>query len=143
MKPKIEILIEHMQAVEQAVSQDKGVFTLYSLFEREDLSDRWDLVVSAPWLRPRREDILPITLAMSQHLNSDEMVLIARIVPVPVDSDFVRDVFRDMNGKAALNVGGYTLLDWPHMSGESWMGRGYILTPRMEVEEVRPVSAAA
>lgn len=32
------------------VSAEKGDFVLFGLFLREEASDKWDLVISAPWL---------------------------------------------------------------------------------------------
>jgi hypothetical protein len=34
--------------LEQRLSQERGEFSLFALFLREDASDKWDLVVSAP-----------------------------------------------------------------------------------------------
>jgi hypothetical protein len=43
-------MVEALNQIEREVSLQKGPFTLFALFEREDLPNRWDLVVSAPWI---------------------------------------------------------------------------------------------
>ena len=43
-------LTEKFTRLESQIAQEKGDFTLFALFMREDVPDRWDLIVSAPWL---------------------------------------------------------------------------------------------
>lgn len=41
--------------LEAKVSAQKGPFALFALFMREDVPDRWDLVISAPWISDKSE----------------------------------------------------------------------------------------
>jgi hypothetical protein len=42
-------LTEKFAELESHIAEEKGPFTLFALFMREDAPDRWDLIVSAPW----------------------------------------------------------------------------------------------
>jgi hypothetical protein len=46
MKEFIDKYIE----LERSISYEKGDFSLFALFLREDAADIWDLVVAAPWI---------------------------------------------------------------------------------------------
>ena len=124
MKTKVEGLIERLQQVESFVARDKGPFTVFALVERADLSDRWDVVVAAPWLKQDRPSILTINEAIAKFLTEDERLLIARVAPVPANSDFVRFI-----GKNSFNpfVGGAGVPEFPPGPSTEWLGRGYLL----------------
>jgi hypothetical protein len=44
------IQIEKLRRVMEELSAEKGEFVLFGLFLREEAQDKWDLVISAPWL---------------------------------------------------------------------------------------------
>jgi hypothetical protein len=44
-------LTEKVRRVEADIATEKGSLNLFALLEREDLHNRWDLVVSAPWAK--------------------------------------------------------------------------------------------
>ncbi|HEX7316453.1 MAG TPA: hypothetical protein VF297_21295 [Pyrinomonadaceae bacterium] len=44
------IQIEKLRRVMEEISAEKGEFELFGLFLREEAQDKWDLVISAPWL---------------------------------------------------------------------------------------------
>lgn len=111
--PTIKDLMEQMRQVERAAARQWGAFNLFGLFEREDTPGRWDVIVSAPWLEAGRKGILTITHYVSALLRPETAVLIARIVPLPPESDFVRTLNalaqnRDEGvvSTGPLNVGG-------------------------------------
>lgn len=41
--------------LESEIARERGDFTLFALFMREDVPDRWDLIVSAPWFGEDRQ----------------------------------------------------------------------------------------
>ena len=44
-------LVKKFVSLERDVSAEKGGFSLFGLFHREEASfDKWDLVIAAPWL---------------------------------------------------------------------------------------------
>ena len=42
--------IEKLASLERDIASEKGEFSLFALFLREDADDKWDLLASASWL---------------------------------------------------------------------------------------------
>src|SRR3972149_4648130 len=62
--------IEKIAILEQSISAEKGDFVLFALFLREDAQDKWDLVVSAPWLEVNKKESLSyLTNELRSHLR--------------------------------------------------------------------------
>ena len=74
-------LVNKFVELERKLSQEKGDFTLFALFLREDAADKWDLVVAAPWIEADRKDALPyITKQIQAKLKPEELVGLSRVV---------------------------------------------------------------
>ena len=43
-------LAKNFARLESHIADTKGDFTLFALFLREDVPDRWDLMIAAPWV---------------------------------------------------------------------------------------------
>ena len=68
-------------SLEKSLSQEKGDFSLFALFLREDSEDKWDLVLSAPWLKSTdRNDYKFIASRVQEILDKDELISLSRIV---------------------------------------------------------------
>ncbi|MGB0385934.1 MAG: hypothetical protein ACPGWR_14030 [Ardenticatenaceae bacterium] len=80
-------LLQKFVALERDLVAQKGRFLLFALFLREYAPNRWDFVVSAPWLKG---DKLTIYRYFATHLQSrlepEEMVMLARIVLIDKDN---------------------------------------------------------
>lgn len=95
-----------IRQVERDVATEKGPFTLFALLEREDLSDRWDLVVSAPWAKRDQATLRYLAQAIKQHLAPTEMTLLARIVILDAAEDPVKAITEQYDvehGQVELN----------------------------------------
>ncbi len=69
--------------METAIATRKGPFSLFALVLREDAPDRWDLVVSAPWLDQNFEDAVDYLVGeIKSQLGADTLVNLSMIVPV-------------------------------------------------------------
>lgn len=69
--------------LERTLSQERGEFSLFALFLREDASDKWDLIVAAPWIEgDRKEALAYITNRIQQAFSPDELSHLSRVVPV-------------------------------------------------------------
>ena len=76
-------LVEQLRRIEEAVSDEKGDFTLFALFLREDASDRWDLVVASPWIaRDKRAGLKYLADKVQTQLKPDDRIRLSRIVIV-------------------------------------------------------------
>jgi hypothetical protein len=67
--------------LEQEISGEKGDFSLFGLFLRTEAQDRWDVLVSAPWLeKDKRKGLDYLTERLRAKLDPDELLSISRIV---------------------------------------------------------------
>jgi hypothetical protein len=80
-------LAEKIRLVEADIAKEKGFLNLFALFEREDLHNRWDLVISAPWAKFDRDTLKYVADVIKRHLTPEEMVFLARMVILPADED--------------------------------------------------------
>ena len=73
-------LINKFVELERKISQEKGDFTLFALFLREDAPDKWDLVVAAPWIASDRSAAFYyITSQLQAKLNPEELTGLSRV----------------------------------------------------------------
>ena len=76
-------LAEKLRELERTLSEEKGPFSLFALFLREDAPDVWDLVVAAKWIEEDRPAALAdISRRVRDSLGADEITKIARVVVV-------------------------------------------------------------
>ena len=80
-------ILEKLVAKEREISEEKGAFCLFALFLREDAPNRWDLVVSAPWITRDKVASLEYLASKTQEaLDADELLLLSRIVVLNEDN---------------------------------------------------------
>ena len=76
-------LVEKLISLERKIAEEKGSFSLFALFLREDAEDRWDLLASAPWLQKDKKDgLIYLASQLRKSLKQEEMLTISRIVLV-------------------------------------------------------------
>lgn len=85
-------LTTKIRAVEQDVATEKGSLNFFALLEREDLSDRWDVVVSASWAKHDMETLRYLADALKRHLTPVDMVRLARMVILDAAEDPIRSL---------------------------------------------------
>ena len=77
MKAPTDTLLE----IERAISHERGPFTLFALFLREEALEKWDLVVSAPWIeKDRRSALKLLSDRVQASLSASDLLSISRIV---------------------------------------------------------------
>ena len=75
----LEEMVSKLQRIERELSRKKGPFALFGLFLREDVSDRWDLLVAAPWMEGREvEAVRLIASKLTKELETEELLRISR-----------------------------------------------------------------
>ena len=117
-------LAEKLRRVEEEIARAKGSLNLFALLEREDLPDRWDLVISASWAREDQATLRYVADVVKTFLTSSEMTLLARIVVLPAAEDPVRSITQSYDiehGQLELSEPGRFGLPVKH---------GYIITSR-------------
>ena len=76
----INDFIDKMISFERRLSAARGDFSFFALFLREDAEDKWDLIVSAPWLDKNTTDGLKHLGSMLQLYVFDYVQSISRII---------------------------------------------------------------
>jgi hypothetical protein len=67
--------------LESDISAVRGDFVLFALFLREDLPDRWDLMISAPWASADKKSALDYLInKIKADLGPDDLTQLSRIV---------------------------------------------------------------
>jgi len=80
------IQIEKFRRVMKDVSAERGEFVLFGLFLREEAPDKWDLVISAPWLEADKLKALREFVEKATAIvGSQELLTLSRIVPLNPD----------------------------------------------------------
>jgi hypothetical protein len=88
-------LIEKFARLEAEIAQEKGDFTFFALFMREDVPDRWDLIVSAPWVGEDKQGAVDYLVAqIKSRLGKEHLICLSRIVPADPDHVAVQDLNR-------------------------------------------------
>ena len=85
------------QFIEQ-VEEQKGRFTLFGIFVREDSPGLWDLVVSAPWLESGKLKALgEFVKKMSDTFGQDEIMSFSRIVTLNHDDPTLQAILTEVS----------------------------------------------
>ena len=88
-------ITEKFSELESHVAADKGGFTLFALFMREDAPDRWDLIVSAPWTGDdKRGTVNYFVTQIKARLGEAGLTSLSRIVVVDPQDAAVQAINR-------------------------------------------------
>ncbi|MBI5555809.1 MAG: hypothetical protein HY920_08180 [Elusimicrobia bacterium] len=83
----VDEMVEKLVSFERDISNERGKFSLFALFLREDAIDRWDLVVSASWLNANRKESYDyLAEKLRLYLKPQEMVYLSGIFLINKDS---------------------------------------------------------
>ena len=66
--------------LELDISASRGDFALFALFLREDVPDRWDLIVSAPWVSNEKAELSYLVDKIKSVLGPNALTQLSRIV---------------------------------------------------------------
>ena len=77
------IQIEKFRRAMEAVSAERGEFVFFGLFLREEALDKWDVVISAPWLEADKLKALKeFVEKVTTIVGKQELLTLSRIVPL-------------------------------------------------------------
>lgn len=81
-------LSNRFRELESGIARERGAFVLFALFMREDAPDRWDLIVSAPWIgSDTRNAVEYLVNQIKSRLDEQDLTSLSRIVVVdPLDA---------------------------------------------------------
>jgi hypothetical protein len=98
--------VEKLRKVMDRASAEKGDFVLFGLFLTEDAPDRWDLVVSAPWLeRGKLKALGEFVEILSSIVSQKEFHSLSRVVTLNHDEPSLKAILRTVqveNGPIVL-----------------------------------------
>jgi len=73
--------ISTLQNVERSLSDERGAFNLFALFQREDAPATWDLLIAAPWIEKDKAGALRrVSTELQTSLDQDELLKLSRVV---------------------------------------------------------------
>ena len=72
--------IKKIAEVEKSLSEDKGNFKLFAVFSRPDTEGRWDIVISADWIKSEREGLDYISKKLTKNLSPEEIIKIVKAI---------------------------------------------------------------
>ena len=91
-------LIEKFARLEAEIAQEKGDFTFFALFMREDVPDRWDLIVAAPWVGEDKRGAVDYLISqIKSRLGAEYLICLSQIVPADPDHVAVQDLNRALH----------------------------------------------
>src|SRR5438067_6589780 len=88
-------LTEKFAELESRIAEEKGAFALFALFMREDAPDRWDLIVSAPWVGDDKRGAVNYFIAqIKSKLGDRDLTNLSRIVVIDPQDTAVQNLNR-------------------------------------------------
>ncbi len=86
-------VVRQFQDAEEKISRERGAFALFGLFERSDIFGKYDVVVSAPWLKDDLSSLGLITDLVTAAIgNTTWWPKVGRFDTVPVNGPFLEIV---------------------------------------------------
>jgi hypothetical protein len=93
---------EKLASLEKDISAEKGEFSLFGLFLREDAKDedKWDILVAAPWLdADEKQGLEYLVKEIQKRLESDELLSISRVVILEKDNPILKAINKSVKAK--------------------------------------------
>lgn len=99
---------EGFRDLESDVAAAKGEFVLFALFMREDVPDRWDLMVSAPWIGDDTQGAVDYLVGeIRSRIGAQALTDLSRIVVVDPNDAAVQA----LNSALGIEHGGVEVKD--------------------------------
>ena len=96
----IRQVVEKLRMIEQEAAKEKGEFRFFALFLREDSLDKWDLLVSSPWIDAnQRKSMEYLAKLLQTRLDTQELLSISRIVLLPENRPGMRDIIQSLSSQ--------------------------------------------
>ena len=119
--------IEKLTFIEKKLADEKGDFVLFGLFLREGSPNRWDVVVSAPWLDESRRDSLNFMIKKIQpNLELQEWLMVAMVLILDPSQEFVKEI----NDEVSVEHGNVKITDY--IFNGMGIERAYIITSKSD-----------
>lgn len=88
-------LARRFARLESRIAERKGEFALFALFLREESPNRWDLIVSAPWVGTDKDAAVDYLVnEIKSFLGPDDLTTLSRILIVDPNDAAIENVNR-------------------------------------------------
>jgi len=99
----MKIDIDKLRQLMGDLSNEKGEFSFFGLFLRAEAHDRWDLVVSSPWLEDGRLKALrEFVEKLAAAIGEDQLLSISRVVTLNADDPALDAVIKAVSVEDGL-----------------------------------------
>ncbi len=96
-------LANKLLKIEQELAFQKGGFSLFALFLREDAEDNWDLLISAPWVTKNKTNTLKyLAKKLQESLTPQEIVKLSKIVIIEPDNPALEAIHKTIQVEHGL-----------------------------------------
>ena len=78
---KMENIVTKCRTIYKQIKKEKGDFYLFMILKKDEITDKWSVVVSAPWFngRNQKECFEYVARKITKNLSKDEITTIARV----------------------------------------------------------------
>lgn len=97
----MKTIIKKLLLIEKELSKSHGDFYLFALSLREDVEDRWDLIISADWIKEAEQVavIREIASILNKKLSKDEIIKLSRVVVLEPNNPFLLALTKTFGGE--------------------------------------------
>lgn len=82
-----------IKLLEEEISTEKGEFSLFALFRRAEAPDKYDLLVSAPWIEADKKQSLDYLVEkVRKQLTKGQLLSLSRIVLLEKDNPILKSI---------------------------------------------------
>ena len=93
VETKMSDLAEKLCKIEVDISAERGNFNLFALVEREDSLGKWDIIISADWIKEKEKEVINLIAAkLRKSLTEAEQLMFSRIVVLSPNEPFVKNL---------------------------------------------------
>lgn len=98
-------LAKKMAALERDISRERGDFSFFALFVREDSPNHLDLVAAAPWLKDNEKEVrIYFGKELKSRLDHQESLALSAIVFLNEDDSNLKRVQQDLAEEHDIDV---------------------------------------
>ncbi|MDQ2799883.1 MAG: hypothetical protein M3Y13_09590 [Armatimonadota bacterium] len=130
-------LVDKCRNAAESLSRERGGFSLLALFEHDEVPGKWDLLFSAPWVKPGRQAIQSVVDALAPELSPEDWQSIVSVIPLDPSSAQVQGLVRRYGGENWVVEVANAVLDGIFVS------HGFIISANTEPVEARDRQPAA
>ncbi len=101
----MQTLVEKFKPVIDDIEKEHGEITVFGLFLREDSFEKWDVIVSAPWLNPSSlESYSLINNEIQKFIKNGNLMKLSRIVILSSDNPLIKLLQNTWTGRGQFQL---------------------------------------